>query len=389
MIKIKSIVFLSNYYNHHQSSVARELNELCDDYVFVETGKISAERMKLGWGNEEKPEYVWIYNVYKNECDEKIRNADVVICGSAPDELIEKRLKSGKLTFKYSERFYKTGFPLKKYLRNAAAAWLHHGRFQKYPIYMLCASAYTSADCAKFGNYKNRCYKWGYFTELKYYDDIDKLLELKRPFSILWVARLIKLKHPELPIKIAKRLKSDGYSFDMNIIGIGAMEQELHNMITDNKLQEQVHLLGSMKPEQVREYMEQSQIYLFTSDRNEGWGAVLNESMNSACAVVASHEIGSVPFLLKDGENGLIYKDRDEEDLYRKVKLLLDKPDLCRQYGRKAYQTMADDWNAETAAKRFIELSEAILNGDKKPDLFTDGPCSKAYVLKDNWYKDN
>jgi glycosyltransferase involved in cell wall biosynthesis len=61
-----------------------------------------------------------------------------------------------------------------------------------------------------------------------------------------------------------------------------------------------------MAPEAVRDHMEAADIFLFTSDFNEGWGAVLNESMNSACAVVASHAIGSVPFLLKDGENGFI-----------------------------------------------------------------------------------
>ena len=387
MIKIKSIVFLSNYYNHHQSSVARKLNELCDDYVFVETGKISAERMKLGWGNEEKPEYVWIYNVCKNECDEKIRNADVVICGSAPDELIEKRLKSGKLTFKYSERFYKTGFPLKKYLRNAAAAWLHHGRFQKYPIYMLCASAYTSADCAKFGNYKNRCYKWGYFPEAKRYENIERIINSKKKNSILWVGRFIDWKHPDTAVRIAKRLKENGYAFEMNIIGTGTMEQKLKNMISDYNLENEVHMLGSMKPEKIREYMEQSQIYLFTSDRNEGWGAVLNESMNSGCAIVASHAIGSVPFLLKNSENGLIYKDGDEEDLYKKVKLLLDKPDLCRQYAANAYSTIINEWNAETAAKRFIELTGSILSGNKRQDLFNDGPCSKAEILKENWFR--
>lgn len=387
MIKIKSIVFLSNYYNHHQSSVARKLNELCDDYVFVETGKISAERMKLGWDNEEKPEYVWIYNVYKNECDEKIRNADVVICGSAPDELIEKRLKSGKLTFKYSERFYKTGFPLKKYLRNAAAAWLHHGRFQKYPIYMLCASAYTSADCAKFGNYKNRCYKWGYFPEAKRYENIERIINSKKKNSILWVGRFIDWKHPDTAVRIAKRLKENGYAFEMNIIGTGTMEQKLKNMISDYNLENEVHMLGSMKPEKIREYMEQSQIYLFTSDRNEGWGAVLNESMNSGCAIVASHAIGSVPFLLKNSENGLIYKDGDEEDLYKKVKLLLDKPDLCRQYAANAYSTIINEWNAETAAKRFIELTGSILSGNKRQDLFNDGPCSKAEILKENWFR--
>lgn len=387
MIKIKSIVFLSNYYNHHQSSVARKLNELCDDYVFVETGKISAERMKLGWNNEEKPEYVWIYNVYKNECDEKIRNADVVICGSAPDELIEKRLKSGKLTFKYSERFYKTGFPLKKYLRNAAAAWLHHGRFQKYPIYMLCASAYTSADCAKFGNYKNRCYKWGYFPEAKRYENIERIINSKKKNSILWVGRFIDWKHPDTAVRIAKRLKENGYAFEMNIIGTGTMKQKLKNMISDYNLENEVHMLGSMKPEKIREYMEQSQIYLFTSDRNEGWGAVLNESMNSGCAIVASHAIGSVPFLLKNSENGLIYKDGDEEDLYKKVKLLLDKPDLCRQYAANAYSTIINEWNAEIAAKRFIELTGSILSGNKRQDLFNDGPCSKAEILKENWFR--
>ena len=136
---------------------------------------------------------------------------------------------------------------------------------------------------------------------------------------------------------------------------IFGLEQELKKMISDYNLENEVHMLGSMKPKQVREYMEQSQIFLFTSDRNEGWGAVLNESMNSACAVVASHEIGSVPFLLKDGENGFIYKDGDE-------------------------------WSAETAAKRFIELAWSILNGNKRPDLFTDGPCSIAKKLKDGWY---
>lgn len=51
-----------------------------------------------------------------------------------------------------------------------------------------------------------------------------------------------------------------------------------------------------MKASEVRSYMEKADIYLFTSDFNEGWGAVLNESMNSGCAVVASHAIGSVPF---------------------------------------------------------------------------------------------
>ena len=44
-------------------------------------------------------------------------------------------------------------------------------------------------------------------------------------------------------------------------------------------------------------------------------------------------------------------------------------------------------WNANTAAERFITLANALLAGDRKACLFEIGPCSKAEILKNNWYK--
>lgn len=61
-------------------------------------------------------------------------------------------------------------------------------------------------------------------------------------------------------------------------------------------LNDYVTFTGPVQSDKVRGFMERAGIFLFTSDRQEGWGAVLNESMNSGCAVVASHAIGSVPF---------------------------------------------------------------------------------------------
>ena len=48
----------------------------------------------------------------------------------------------------------------------------------------------------------------------------------------------------------------------------------------------------------------------------EGWGAVLNEAMNSGCACIASHAIGSAGFLIEHGENGFVYRDGDMDDFY-------------------------------------------------------------------------
>ena len=122
--------------------------------------------------------------------------------------------------------------------------------------------------------------------------------------------------------------------------------------------------------------MERSDIYLFTSDQNEGWGAVVNEAMSSACAVVASDAAGSVRYLIENGKNGASYYYGQMDELYRRVAELLANRERCHRYGRLAYDTMENEWAAHNAAKRCIELAQAMLDG-KKCD-YAQGPCSKA-----------
>lgn len=107
---------------------------------------------------------------------------------------------------------------------------------------------------------------------------------------------MIKYKHPELVIEIANHLKKNNIDFKINVLGTGEMKELLIKKIAYNNLYENVFILGAMNPNEVRKYMEKANIFLFTSNYEEGWGAVLNEAMNSGCAVVASHAIGSVPF---------------------------------------------------------------------------------------------
>jgi len=375
------LVFLSNYYNHHQAPFCEAMYEhLGSDFSFIQTEEMEAERSNMGWGEENIPSFVrksYVNRLAEIECNNLIEKADVVIIGSAPDHLVRNRIRSGKLVLRYSERQLKKGLELWKYPYRYIK-W-HKKNPSRANIYMLCASAYASSDYAKFGLFKNRCYKWGYFPAVKRYDDIDQLLELKHPASILWVARLIELKHPELPILVAKRLKDANYSFKMKLIGNGVLEGKIKNLIHVYGLDDCVEMLGIMKPEQVRDYMEKSQIFLFTSDRNEGWGAVLNEAMNSACAVVVSNAIGAAPFLI-NGENGIMYKDGDFESLYSNVKLLLDTPKRSTCLGKKAYETMISEWNAEIASERLLLLVDDLLE-NKISHRYSHGPCSKAECI--------
>lgn len=380
------ILFISNYFNHHQKYLSDSLNGMCEQYYFVATSKMREERKKIGYGDISIPNYV--VDVSGEDVDAKeldqIKEGDVVITGSAPEKYIAKHQKEKKLLFRYSERIYKEKYQWYKWPFRLITFYKKYTRHRNN--YLLCSSAFTYADYAKHFSFINKAYKWGYFPETKKYSSIKSLMDNKKPSTILWCGRFMGWKHPDDVLSVAKRLKAEGYHFELNFIGTGEMETVLQERIVQNNLTDCVHLLGAMSPEGVRKHMEQSQIYLFTSDRREGWGAVLNEAMNSGCAVIASHAIGSVPFLLQNGENGLIYQSGNVEMLYKKVKFLMENNDEAQRLGENAYATIVNEWNAEEAARRFMALSEHILAGEKYPDLYKSGPCSKAKIVKDNWF---
>lgn len=376
------VTFFSNFMNHHQLPFCLEMvNIFGENFKFVATTKIDDERIKLGYEDMNK-KYDFIVRAYEGE--EKAmqlgQDSDIVIIGSAPDKYIKRRIKDRKITFRYSERVYKNGFKIKSFL----SILINRTIKEKNKVYLLCASAYSANDYNMAGAYKNKCYKWGYFPKVIKYDNIQEVISRKKDKSVLWVARFIDWKHPEIPIKLAKKLKESGYEFSINMIGTGKLENKIEKLIKENNLSNNVKLLGAMPSNKVRKYMEESKIFICTSDRGEGWGAVLNEAMNSACALVASHEIGSVPFLIKDKENGLIYENGNIEDLYNKVKVLLDNNQLCDNYGKKAYETMLNIWNPKIATERFIKLARELQN-DKVCTLFEEGPCSRAERIRDNW----
>lgn len=384
------IVFLSNFLNHHQLPICLEFQKkIGDNFKFIATTNIFEEQLKLGY-EDMNHKYKFVVCAYesteslkraKKLCDE----ADVVITGSAPEWYLKKRKKENKMIFRYSERPLKRGLEPVKYIPRLIKWNFLNPCYKK--IYMLCASAYTSTDYSKFGLFKGKCYKWGYFPEVKLQnvEEVFKNKNSKGYVSILWVGRFIDIKHPETAIEIARKLKEAGKNFQLDIIGGGELQNTISNIIEKQNLTDCVHVLGTMPPDKVREHMENADIFMFTSDFNEGWGAVLNEAMNSCCAVVASHAIGSVPFLIKNGYNGFIYNNANIEDAFGKVCELVDNCEKRRLFGENAYYTLQKTWNAHVAVERLLKLFEGLMNGNYME--IKEGPCSIAKNITNNWFK--
>jgi glycosyltransferase involved in cell wall biosynthesis len=382
-----TISFFSNCINHHQIPLSESfLKQIGSGYTFIATSPLPDEQRILGYRDENKS-HPYILITYDNANNERLamqlaNDSDVVIIGSADEKYIIDRLKDNKITFHYGERLFKKGLNLKTFPRYFLSSMKHIRRFQQYPLYWLCASAYTASDIQQFADYTGRMYKWAYFTETKKYskDELYNINRQNRKPVLLWVGRLIHWKHPDHAIKAAAILKSKGYSFELRIIGIGDCEAELRRLVDDLGLTDTVFFLGSMSPDKVREQMLNADIFITTSDYNEGWGAVLNEAMSVGCAVVASHAAGSTPFLIRNRVNGFQYKFNDIGEMSSIITELVQSKNLCEEIGYQAYLTMQNTWNASVAADRFIQLYNAIKQNAETP--FTEGPCSPALPIK-------
>lgn len=410
---MKKIVFVSDAFHLHQKGVADALFEMTEgSYSFIATQPLREERKKMGFGND-YPAYV--LDASSKDADvwaraqQIIDEAEVVVLGSAPYELLRDRLKEGKLTFRYSERL-----------------WKQYKHYLKTPFYMmdnnktkgcrlLCASAFAAHDYNKMGAFKDVCYKWGYFTEVSFdpstgsgqaklrshgdrFEVIEDLptdssaFSNSRPVRMMWCSRYLDWKHPELPVFLADRLKAKGYGFLISMYGSGQYYEKAVDLVRRLNLSDVITFTGNVPNGIIHKTMRKTDIFLFTSDRGEGWGAVANEAMSEGCVLVASDEIGSVPYLVNDKENGCTFKSSSRckgfgrfgvsvdqkslDSLVEKVEWLINNPSERKRLSVNAIKTMQKTWNPRVAAKNLLTLIKDIKQG--RDTSIEYGPCSKA-----------
>jgi len=374
-----TILFVSNFFNHHQAALCDALyQQTGGNFRFLETAALPWEQLALGYPHL-KRSYLLSWQENEAVARELLRRADVVLAGEAPPELVRIRVKAGKLLFRYSERPLRNGAQWGKYLPRLLR-W-HWWNPPGKPIYLLSAGAYTAGDYARFGLFRNRAFQWGYFPEFRENSQLTK-----DPTRILWCGRLLELKHPELALEAAAALYRQGCRFTLTFLGQGPEEEALKRLARRCGMEHCVSFPGPVSAEQVRQEMERTGIFLFTSDRREGWGVVLNEAMNSRCAVIASHAPGSVPVLLENGKNGIVFPSGDLRALAEALGRLLKDPQEQQRLGAAAYDTIRGLWNPDTAARRLICLSEELLSGGDGQACFSRGPCAPAKNLSERWF---
>lgn len=158
------------------------------------------------------------------------------------------------------------------------------------------------------------------------------------------------------------------------MIGQGTERSHLEKYVRENHLTG-VTFYNYLPNEEVKKRMLDADIYIFPSNGYEGWGAVVNEAMQTKCAVIASLETGAARSMIINGKNGFKYSCGDCNALKEALlKLLVDRR-LLESFKEEGYNTITKIWSAKEAAKRFSVIQSRITRG-QNIDIFENGPFS-------------
>ncbi len=173
---------------------------------------------------------------------------------------------------------------------------------------------------------------------------------------VLYIGRLSTEKGIKVLLEAGKLLKST----KILVIGSGPDSSNLQNIITMEKLGN-ISLLGPIHGENKWEYLRKASAVIIPSICYETFSIAAIEAMSVGTPVIASR-LGSLPFVIDDGETGVLFEPGNREDLARKIKQLVSKPELIRQLGLKGRSVVEENYSQSTHIKKLDNIYQGAIN---------------------------
>ena len=164
--------------------------------------------------------------------------------------------------------------------------------------------------------------------------------KLQRPIFIC-VGQLIPRKGLLELLQACSLLQTKGYkNYSLLIVGDGLQRQKLEEFVSINGLEHQVRLIGTVEYEQMGNYYQQTDVFVFPT-LEDVWGLVTVEAMMFGKPILCSQYAGTAE-MVADGENGYIFNPHDTERLAELMSKFIDCPDLIATMGEKSRQIMSN-----------------------------------------------
>ncbi|MFK5690600.1 glycosyltransferase family 4 protein [Ornithinimicrobium sp. LYQ92] len=185
------------------------------------------------------------------------------------------------------------------------------------------------------------------------------------PLRALAVGRLVTLKGFHVLIDACARLRDNGVTVEVRIVGQGPDEGVLREHLARTGLEEQIHLVGPVGQDDILAHYHWADIYLMTSFM-EGLPVVLMEAMATELPAVAT-ELSAIPELVRDRHNGLLVRMARADLLADAIGELAADPDLRHRLGAAGRESVLTEFTPRSTGPAMADFLERAVPADAGP----------------------
>lgn len=153
--------------------------------------------------------------------------------------------------------------------------------------------------------------------------EVKRSIQDRQTLRIVSVGNLVPKKNHKLLVEVCSVLHKKGIPFQCDILGFGALQQEIQKQIEQAGLQDHVFLRGSVP--NVALYLRQADIYVHPASY-EPFGLVILEAMAAGLPVICRNGRGNLDIHEEDKTGYLIDGD-DAEAFAGRIIFLMQHPD--------------------------------------------------------------
>lgn len=152
----------------------------------------------------------------------------------------------------------------------------------------------------------------------------------------------------------AIRILAEKYSFKVIFVGGGGCEDFLREQTNKCGLEEIITITGWQSPEQVKQYLESSHVFILPS-KAEGFPNVLLEAMAMGLPAICT-DVGAISDSLKDNVSGYLLRSFDSNAIVIAMTRYLNDSSLAEQHSIEALSIISSLHNRDSNCRKLFSL---------------------------------
>ncbi len=151
--------------------------------------------------------------------------------------------------------------------------------------------------------------------------------------NLFWMRSFHPIYNPQMAIEVFAELRKNFPNATLTMAGVDkGLESELKKTVAESDLSAAVSFPGFLDAKQKAEAFSQADIFLNTN-RIDNMPVAVVEACACGLPVVTTN-VGGLPYLISQGENGLLVENENVREMVSAVESLLEDSDLAQRISR-------------------------------------------------------